>query len=92
MIYKVPFDFRHEEKIFGGYLSLRQMLYLILSIISIGILFTPIPITLKTIVFFIIVGIFLAFAFLKIGNIYADKYCFNVMKYIFKKKIYINER
>ena len=92
MIYKVPFDFSHEEKIFGGYLSLRQMLYLILSIISIGIFFTPTPITLKIIVFFIIISIFLTFAFVKLGNIYADKYCIDVMKYVFRKKIYINER
>ena len=39
ILYKVPFDFTHEEKVFGGYLSLRQMLYMILSAISIGILF-----------------------------------------------------
>lgn len=92
MIYKVPFDFRHEEKIFGGYLSLRQMLYLILSIVSIGIFFIPIPTILKMIVFFTTTSIFLIFAFLKIGNIYADKYCIDVMKYVFRKKIYINER
>ena len=39
ILYKVPFDFTHEEKVFGGYLSLRQMLYVIISIISVGILF-----------------------------------------------------
>ena len=36
-VYKVPFSFTHEEKVFGGYLSLRQMLYLIISVISVGI-------------------------------------------------------
>ena len=50
-IYKVPFDFTHEEKVFGGYLSLRQMLYMILSAISVGILFLNISITIKIIVF-----------------------------------------
>lgn len=40
-LYKVPFDFTHEEKkYFGGYLSLRQMLYVIASVISLGILFS----------------------------------------------------
>ena len=32
-LYKVPFDFTHEEKVFGGYLSLRQMLYISRNII-----------------------------------------------------------
>lgn len=92
MLYKVPFDFNHEEKIFGGYISLRQMLYLLTSIISVGILFLHMPMTLKVVIFISVVSLFLTFAFVKIGNIYADKYFFNVMKYVFRKKIYINER
>ena len=27
-VFKVPFDIKREEKIFGGYLSLRQVIYL----------------------------------------------------------------
>ena len=27
-VFKIPFDIKREEKIFGGYLSLRQVLYL----------------------------------------------------------------
>ena len=50
-LYKVPFDFAHEEKVFGGYLSLRQMLYLIASVISVGILFLHISIVVKTLLF-----------------------------------------
>ena len=88
-LYKVPFDFAHEEKVFGGYLSLRQMLYLIASVISVGILFLNIPIVVKTLVFLSTVAILLTFAFLKIGNIYADKYFFNIIKYIFRRKIFI---
>ena len=91
-LYKVPFDFAHEEKVFGGYLSLRQMLYLIASVISVGILFLHIPIVAKTLVFLSTVAILLTFAFLKIGNIYADKYFFNIIKYIFRRKIFIFER
>lgn len=91
-LYKVPFDFAHEEKVFGGYLSLRQMLYLIASVISVGILFLHIPIVVKTLVFLCTVAILLTFAFLKIGNIYADKYFFNIIKYIFRRKIFIFER
>lgn len=91
-LYKVPFDFAHEEKVFGGYLSLRQMLYLIASVISVGILFLHISIVIKTLVFLCTVAILLTFAFLKIGNIYADKYFFNIIKYIFRRKIFIFER
>lgn len=91
-LYKVPFDFAHEEKVFGGYLSLRQMLYLIASVISVGILFLHISIIVKTLIFLAVVGIFIIFAFLKIGNIYADKYFFNIIRYIFRRKIFIFER
>jgi len=91
-LYKVPFDFTHEEKVFGGYLSLRQMLYLIFSVISIGILFLNISISVKTIIFLTVVSILITFAFVKIGNIYADKYFFNILKYIFRKRIFIFER
>jgi hypothetical protein len=78
-----------KKKYFGGYLSLRQMLYVIISVISVGILFLHIAIVAKTIIFFSVIAIFMMFAFLKIDNIYADKYFFNILKYIFRKKIYI---
>ena len=81
-----------KRKYFGGYLSLRQMLYVIVSVISVGILFVHIPIIVKTIIFLGVITILLTFAFLKIGNIYADKYFFNILKYIFRKKIFIFER
>jgi hypothetical protein len=77
-----------KKKYFGGYLSLRQMLYVIISVISVGILFLHIAIVAKTIIFFSVIAIFMTFAFLKIDNIYADKYFFNILKYIFRKKIY----
>ncbi len=91
-LYKVPFDFTHEEKVFGGYLSLRQMLYVIASVISVGILFFHISIMLKMLIFLSLVAIFMTFAFLKIGNTYADKYFLNILKYIFRKKKFIFER
>ncbi len=91
-LYKVPFDFSHEEKVFGGYLSLRQMLYLIATVISVGIMFAHIPLTIRTMMFLIIVSIFMVFAFVKIGNTYADKYFVDILRYVFRKKIYIMER
>lgn len=89
-VYKVPFQFEHEEKMFGGYLSLRQMLYVLFSVVSIGILFIHgLPIMLKLILFLITFGMLMTFAFLKIGNIYADKYFINIIKFIFRKKTFI---
>ena len=87
--YKVPFDFTHEEKVFGGYLSLRQMLYIILIAISVGILFLHISMVVKMIIFIAVLSLFLIFAFLKIGNLYADRYFLNILKFVFRKKIYI---
>jgi len=89
MLYKVPFDFSHEEKVFGGYLSMRQMLYMILSAISIGILFLHISMVIKTMMFIVTLIVFMTFAFFKIGNIYADKYVLNILKFVVRKKIYI---
>ena len=90
-IYRVPFDFNHEEKIFGGYLSLRQMTYLILTVASGSIFFIPTFITIKFLIFLLIATILLAFAFLKIGPFYSDKFLVSIIKYIFRKKVYIYE-
>ena len=49
-IFKIPFDIKREEKIFGGYLSLRQVLYLMLAISSLGIFATPLNIIVKIII------------------------------------------
>ena len=92
-MYRVPFDFTHEEKIFGGYLSLRQMLYVVFSIISASILFIPkISIIIKMMMFLIIVVLLMTFAFFKVGNRYADKYFLDILKFIIRKKIFIFER
>ena len=91
-IYRVPFEFYHEEKVFGGYVSLRQMLYLILAISSGAILFIPINMIIKLFLFLIIFITFLTFAFLKVGPIYADKLFISLVKYLFRKKRYIYER
>ena len=92
-VYKVPFSFTHEEKVFGGYLSLRQMLYLVLIIISLGIFFIPyLPFIIKILMFLTISSTLLIFAFVKAGGIYADKYFLNILKFIIRKKIYLYER
>ena len=65
-VFKVPFDLKREEKIFGGYLSLRQVTYLMLAASSLALFATPIP---KILTIFIVIAIttfFLLCSFLKI--------------------------
>ncbi len=91
-IFKVPFDIKREEKIFGGYLSLRQVLYIMLGASSLGTLAMPIPLIIK--IFFIssIATFFLLCSFLKIGEQNFDKFFYFAIKYIFRKKKIVYER
>ena len=69
------------------------MLYLIFAVSSAGILFIPaIPTLIKIMLFITVFAMFITFAFLKLGTNYADKYFLNILKYLCRKKIYINER
>lgn len=91
-IFKVPFDIKREEKIFGGYLSLRQVLYLMLSASSLLILTTSLPIAVKLLIIAIICIFFLLCAFLKINEQNFDKFFFYALKYLFRKKKFLYER
>lgn len=91
-IFKVPYDIKREEKIFGGYLSLRQVIYLMLAASSLSIFATPLPRIIK-LVFITIVGTFLLLcAFLKIGEQNFDKFFFYAIKYLFRKKSFVYVR
>ena len=86
-VYQVPYNYEHEEKIFGGYISLRQAIYLILAICSMGLFFVPnINISVKITFALLVTSICLTFAFAKTEGAYADRYFIYVCKYIFKKK------
>lgn len=91
-IFKVPFDIKREEKIFGGYLSLRQVLYLMLGASSLGIFAIPLPLAIKIIFISLITIFFLLCSFLKIGEQNFDKFFFYAIKYLFRKKEFIYER
>lgn len=91
-VFKVPFDIKREEKIFGGYLSLRQVIYLMLATSSLSLLATPLPVALKILFIFIISIFFLLCAFLKIGEQNFDKVFFYALKYIFRKKDFVYRR
>lgn len=92
-VYNIPFNFEHEEKIFGGYVSLRQAIYIIFSLCSIGLFFLPIiDIYIKIALFLITTGIFIVFAFIKIDGINADKYSIYFLRFLLRRKIYMSER
>lgn len=91
-VFKVPFDIKREEKIFGGYLSLRQVIYLMLAASSLSILATPLPIVIKIILISLIAIFFILCAFLKINEQNFDKLFFYALKFAFRKKIYLYER
>lgn len=90
--FKIPYDLKREEKIFGGYLSLRQVLYLMLIVASFSILFIPIPKLIAFGIISIISIFFLLCAFYKINEQNFDKFFFYALKYIMRKKLYIYER
>ena len=91
-IFKVPFDIKREEKIFGGYLSLRQVIHLMLSASSLVIFSTPLHIAIKIIFVTLFSSFFLLCAFLKIGEQNFDKFFFYALKFLFRKKYYVYER
>jgi len=91
-IFKIPFDIKREEKIFGGYLSLRQVIYLMLSAASLSIFATPLNIIIKIILVLLIASFFLLCTFLKIGEQNFDKFFFYCLKYLFRKKHFVYER
>ena len=91
-IFKVPFDIKREEKIFGGYLSLRQVLYIMLGASSLGTLAMPIPLIMKLFFILVVTIFFLLCSFLKIGEQNFDKFFYFAIKYIFRKKKFVYER
>lgn len=91
-LFKVPFDVKREEKIFGGYLSLRQVIYLMLSVTSLIIFTTHLPMVIKLLIITFISSFLLLCAFMKINEQNFDKFFFYAVKYLFRKKNFIYER
>lgn len=91
-VFKIPFDTKREEKIFGGYLSLRQVIYLILAASSFTIFIIPIHSTIKILFTGIFAIFFLLCAFFKIKDQNFDKFFFYALKYFFRKKKFLYER
>lgn len=91
-VFKVPFDIKREEKISGGYLSIRQVIYLMLSASSLSLLATSLPLLLKILLISIIIVFFLLCTFLKISEQNFDKFFFYAFKYIARRKKFVYER
>ena len=91
-VFKVPFDIKREEKIFGGYLSLSQVTYLMLSAGSFAICAFNVHIAIKIIFITCICMFFLLCAFLKIGEQNFDKFFFYWIKFLFRNRNFIYER
>lgn len=91
-VFKIPYEVKREEKIFGGYLSLRQVLYLMLIGMSCTIFFLPIPKWISLSIISILVIFFLLCSFMKINEQNFDKFFFYALKFIFREKQYIYKR
>ena len=91
-VFKIPFNSKREEKIFGGYLSLRQVIYLILAASSLSLIAVHIPVLIKIIIIIIATIFFLLCAFLKIKEQNFDKLFLNCIKYLIRNKKYVYER
>ncbi|MBQ3413822.1 MAG: PrgI family protein [Clostridia bacterium] len=91
-VFKVPYDMKREEKIFGGYLSLRQVSYLLLATVPLALFPTGLPLIIKLLLVSTISTFFVLCCFLKIGEQNFDKFFFFAIKYLFRKKVYVYSR
>lgn len=90
--YSVPRDLRGEEKIFGGILSLRQVIYLILGAgTGLGVLvaFWGMPLWLRAVIALslLVAGGLLAFG--KIDEDPADSYLAAAAAYLLRPNVYV---
>lgn len=91
-VFKVPFDTKREEKIFGGYLSLRQVIYLMLTAGSFALFATKMLVPIKILLVGLIATFLLMCTFLKINEQNFDRFFFYALKYVFRKKNFVYRR
>ncbi|MTI84403.1 MAG: PrgI family protein [Firmicutes bacterium] len=88
--YPVILDTLDEEKIFGGIISVRQVVYLLVAaILGIICFFIPIHIMLRIPLSLMFASIGLALAFGKISETNTDKLLYFAFKYYLRKKKYV---
>jgi len=91
-VFKIPYETKREEKIFGGYLSLRQVLYLMLMAASLSIFIIPLNITVKLLVITLLSTFLLLCTFMKINEQNFDKFFFYAVKYLIRNKNFVYVR
>lgn len=91
-LFPVPYSITEEEKLFGGYLSLRQVVYLAISLVAATIMIFSVgllPLSLRLFFGLLLTGSGASFAFIKISNIRLDRYLvFAILYCIRQKKFY----
>ena len=103
--FAVPFDIKTEDKIIGGYISLRQAGWLFITIIvavglfainrgylvkaEIGLHIDFVNLIIRFIIWLLVAVFFSMLAFLKIKELNFDEFLFRKIKYKIKKHIYL---
>jgi hypothetical protein len=94
-LFPVPYSITEEEKLFGGYLSLRQVVYLAVFIIAAAMMIFCglFPLALRLFLSLLLAGAGASLAFIKISNtgldrylVFAARYCVYQKQYCFKKQ------
>jgi glucan phosphoethanolaminetransferase (alkaline phosphatase superfamily) len=91
-LFPVPHSITEEEKLFGGYLSLRQVVYLAFFLVTATIIIFSVdllPLSLRLFLGFLLTGAGASLAFIKISNTGLDRYLmFAALYYAHQKKYY----
>ncbi len=88
-LFQVPYSITEEEKIFGGYLSLRQVVYLAISLVAAAILIFSVGLlALPLRLFFglLLIGAGASLAFIRILHIGLDRYLVFAVLYCTRQK------
>lgn len=90
--FPVPIQMHEEERIMGGMISLRQTAYIALGLALGGASFYLgfLPLIIRLLLFLIVSGVGLFFAFAKFDDLRVDQYIFYYLKWRFgPRKMYI---
>jgi hypothetical protein len=88
-VFKIPFVVEEEEKVFGGYISIRQALYIFFCLIGVRIFWLNMSLGLKITLFILYTALMMSFAFLKVNGVFFDSYVMTLIKYLTRKKKYM---
>lgn len=81
--FPVPVQITEEERVIGGMLTLRQLLYITLGVVLGGLVFllTFLPVIIRLFIFVMIVLASTVLAFIKIHDLRADQYLYLYVKW-----------